>query len=90
METLQIAEHVSEGNKSSSLLSKQIQSLLFRQKGTAALPQQPANLSPRAALASAALWGGGEGGYYPLGSAQSLKPPQHCKGRKRNGQHIQT
>lgn len=89
METLQTAEHVSEGNKSSSLLSKQIQSVLFRQKGTAALPQQPDNLSPRAALASAALWGGGERGYYPLSSAQSLKPPQHCKGRKRNGQHIQ-
>lgn len=49
METLQTAEHVSDGNKSSSLLHKQIQSLLFRQKGIAALPQQQDNLSPQAA-----------------------------------------
>lgn len=49
METLQTAEHVSEGNKSSSLLYKQIQSLLFRQKEIAALPQQQDNLSPQAA-----------------------------------------
>lgn len=49
METLQTVEHVSDGNKSSSLLHKQIQSLLFRQKGIAALPQQQDNLSPQAA-----------------------------------------
>lgn len=49
METLQTAEHISEGNKSSSLLYKQIQSLLFRQKEIAALPQQQDNLSPQAA-----------------------------------------
>lgn len=49
METLQTAEHVSEGNKSSSLLYKQIQSLLFRQKGIAALPHQQDSLGPQAA-----------------------------------------
>lgn len=49
METLQTAEHVSEGNKSSSLLYKQIQSLLCRQEGTAALPQQQGSPGPHAA-----------------------------------------
>lgn len=49
MEMLQTAEHVSEGNKSSSLLYKQIQSLLCRQEGTAALPQQQGSPGPHAA-----------------------------------------
>lgn len=89
METLQTAEHIPEGNKSSSLLYNEIQCSLFRQKGTAAPPQQQDKLGPPAASNNTAVCGE-DGSYFLLISATALKPlTQHRKDGKCRRPHIQ-
>lgn len=75
METLQTAEHVSEGNKSSSLLYKQIQSLLFRQRELQLFHSSETTWALKLPLTTAAVCGGGEGSYFLLLSAKSLQLP---------------
>lgn len=79
METLQTAEHIPEGNKSSSLLYKQIQCSLFRQKGTAAPPQQQDKLGPSAASNNTAVCGDVTSFHFNYISSAS---PQHSKDGK--------